>query len=477
MIIRREDFGSVKSLSRGSQKNIWFICDECGIGILQSFRNYLNQKERKLCRSCRNKNTAKKMSVKKKQSDAAKNMWKEKGFKESVSVKISESCKKAWTDDRRKWLSKNNPMKDMATRKKVAEGEAISIEELKSICEKYRYTYIDRILGRRGGSVIKFICNNGHIQEKRLDSFRCGSYGCYECSKSVSSGEAELGNFIELLGLDIIRSDRSIIAPLELDIVIPSKKIAIEFCGLYWHSELNGKSRNYHLNKLKKCNESGYRLITIFEDEWVVKQDIVKMRLSNILWQSDDVVYARKCHIAEISPEDARWFVNKYHIQGYTGSSVKLGAYYDNRLVAVMTFSKPSISKGRKDQSSEGVFELSRFCSSTRVIGIAGKLLKYFQNKYEVKSIYSFADRRWSHGNLYAVLGFKLMSYTKPNYFYFKDNKKRYHRFNFRKSELSKKLDIFDADKTEVQNMVINGWNRIFDCGNILYEKKYHTKC
>ena len=83
MIIRREDFGSVKSLSRGSQKNIWFICDECGIGILQSFRNYLNQKERKLCRSCRNKNTAKKMSVKKKQSDAAKNMWKEKGFKDN----------------------------------------------------------------------------------------------------------------------------------------------------------------------------------------------------------------------------------------------------------------------------------------------------------------------------------------------------------------------------------------------------------
>ena len=57
------------------------------------------------------------------------------------------------------------------------------------------------------------------------------------------------------------------IYPQELDIVINEQKLAIEFNGSYWH-DVNHVFPDYHLNKVIKCNQLGYRLIHIWEDEW-----------------------------------------------------------------------------------------------------------------------------------------------------------------------------------------------------------------
>ena len=71
---------------------------------------------------------------------------------------------------------------------------------------------------------------------------------------------------------------------------------------------------------------------------------------------------------------------------------------------------------------------------------------------------------------MYENLGFKLKSISKPNYFYFRNDLKRYHRVTFQKHKLKNKLNSFDPDKTEVENMTENGWRRIWDCGNLVYE-------
>ena len=185
-------------------------------------------------------------------------------------------------------------------------------------------------------------------------------------------------------------------------------------------------------------------------------------------------IYARKCVIKNIDRKQAKEFIENYHIQGYVEANIKLGAFYEDELVAVMTFTKPSLSKGMKTTANR--MELSRFCSSKSVIGIASKFLSYFQGRYpHHKEIYSFADRRWSEGNVYEKIGMKRISYTEPNYFYFrKPENKRYHRFNFRKDVLREKLERFDSDKTEYENMLENGWYRIWDCGNIKYEIENH---
>jgi len=473
MIIRREDFGKIEDLTPGSHKKIWFICESCGIGVLQEYKNYLKQNDKKLCRNCRNKHTANRIDVKKKHSINAKNMWKKEGFKEKISPKLSKGCKKSWeNDDRKKELSENNPMYKIKNRKLVSENTTTSNEELKKVAQEHGFEFLGRKTFQSGGVKLILKCKNGHISEKRLDVFRRGINGCKYCQgkSTTSKSEYEIFKFIKSIYKNkILKNNRKLLYPFELDIVIPEKKLAIEYCGLYWHSEIK-KDKNYHINKLNKCNEFGYRLITIFEDEWIHKQDIVKNRLKYFLNLNTEKIYARKCEIKEISIEEARNFINKYHIQGYQGSNIKLGAFYDNKLIAVMTFSSPSLAKGKVNKNNY-TYEISRFCMSINTIGIASKFIKYFQNNYEWNEIYSYADRRWSEGNLYEKIGMLFIKNTQPNYWYFKGTK-RHHRFEFRKSMLKNKLEIFDSNLTEYKNMLNNGWNRIWDCGSKLYSIK-----
>lgn len=476
MIIEVVDGTPIEKLTKGSHKKIIFECDICSKKVEQAYRTYLKQNIGKFCRMCRNKHTANRPDVKQKHSENSKRMWKNPEYREKVvdSGLLSKAVKESWNKnngERRKWLSENNPMYDGEIRKKLSESETTSEQELRELAESFSYEYLGRIMRQRGGVKLKLRCPHGHETIKKLTHFRSGNTGCGECCKQFSRAEKDIAEYIKSLGIDIIENDRTIISPLELDIVIPEKNIAIEYCGLYWHGETKGKDRNYHSNKLKKCNEKGYRLITIFEDEWVNKQDITKNRLKHILGLSGDRIYARKCAIKEISPKIANGFINEHHIQGSTGSSIKLGLYNNGDLVSVMTFAKPSLSKGRK--KFDNVYELSRFCSSRHVVGGASKLLSYFKKNYSWNEIFTFADLRWSEGNVYEKSGFILIGDTKPNYWYFNINKLgmiRKHRFNYRKDRLTELFGNVDMTTTEWEIMQKQNFDMIWDCGNLKFK-------
>jgi hypothetical protein len=113
-------------------------------------------------------------------------------------------------------------------------------------------------------------------------------------------------------------------------------------------------------------------------------------------------------------------------------------------------------------------WELLRFCNKINysVIGGASKLLKWFIKNNNPTNIVSYADIRWSDGNLYNVLGFDKINESKPNYFYV-INKKREHRYKFRKDILVS--EGFDENKSENEIMKERGINRIYDCGNLVY--------
>ncbi len=303
----------------------------------------------------------------------------------------------------------------------------------------------------------------GNIFNSKWDYIKQGNIRCINCfPKEIgySKAEKEISEFIKLFNLSIVENDRNIIKPHELDIYIPSKNIAIEFDGLYYHSELF-KDKNYHLNKTELCESKNIQLIHIFEDEWLFKQDIVKSRLKQLLNLNNDLpkIYARKCEIREIDSKTKNLFLNKYHIQGEDKSNIKLGAFYNNKLISVMTFSKGNIS--RSFFINKGIYELSRFCSnySYHIIGIASKLLSHFKKNYEWKEIFSYADRRWSIGNLYKKIGFEFDSFTKPNYWYVK-GLNRIHRFNLRKR--------YDEPK-DIPEYILrtkDGYSLIWDCGH-----------
>jgi len=341
----------------------------------------------------------------------------------------------------------------------------VSLEEIRSMFNVSGYTFIEESYFK---DKLEYVCPEGHYGSVSLGNWKTNGVRCPICGNNGTSiQEQDLINYIESIGVDFDIRDRFLIKPKELDIVIPSKKIAVEYCGLYWHSELQGKDAKYHLDKLERCNEISYNLITIFEDEWVNKREIVLSRLKNVLGVGQDVkiIYARCLKIKEVNTDVVRRFCEQNHLQGYSGASIKLGAFLDDELVSVMTFSKPSLSKGQREVVGN-VYELSRFCSKInyRVIGIASKMLSYFKKNYPWKEVFSYSDRRWSDGNLYERIGFKLIGNTKPNYWYFANGGiNRKHRFVLRKNPEEPK------DATEWELRQAQGWNRIWDCGN----KKY----
>jgi len=291
---------------------------------------------------------------------------------------------------------------------------------------------------------------------------------CIFCNKlNEPIEEKNIFEFMGNLNIDIIRNTKDIISPYELDIYIPKLKIAFEYNGLHWHNELH-KDSHYHLSKTELCEKNGIQLIHIWEDDWLYKQDIVKSMILNKIGKTSERIYGRKTEIKEIHDNNIiRDFLNKNHIQGFVGSKYKIGLYYNNELVSMMTFGKRRIALGKK-KTMNNEYELIRFCNKldTVVIGGASKLFKYFINKYQPIEITTYADRSHSQGNMYEKLGFKLVSVTKPNYYYIID-KNRYYRFNFRKDKLVK--EGFDKNKSEHEIMLNRNIYRIYDSGNLKY--------
>ena len=335
------------------------------------------------------------------------------------------------------------------------------IKDYNGVQEKYKFECL------KCGNIFLDDIDNGSLPECKI---------CYPSEVVVSKIEIEIEKFLFSIGEKIIRRNRKCLNNIyELDFFIPSKNIAIEFNGNYWHSQVGGKkSKMYHIDKLKMCEEKGIHLIQIFEDEWIYQKDIVKNRMLSILKiEKDKKIYARLCNIKILSSEESKIFLNKYHIQGYIPSNINIGLFYKEEIISIMNFGKLRLALGNK-KSKENEYEMIRYCTNKIVIGGANKLLSYFIKTYNPSKIISYADRRWTYykDNLYEKIGFSKISNGSPNYWYINKKKylQRFHRFTFRKDRLKDILKEFNPNLTEWENMQLNGYDRIWDCGSLKYE-------
>jgi hypothetical protein len=359
----------------------------------------------------------------------------------NIRLKIQNKKRKNFIDD---CINNIRIPNDIEPLFNIHSFTSITDRNLKFKCKKCNSVFTDHLMW--GSRPICKICNPTSLFENEI----------FEYLKSK-------------LNLNVERNNRSILNNLELDFFIKDYNIAIEANGLYWHSEMYKKDKNYHLNKTKMCNEKNIRLIHIFEDEWIYKKEIVKNRLKHIFNKSEKTkIYARNCKIKEINNSEKKLFLEKYHIQGSDKSNIKLGAYFNNELVAVMTFGKYRKIMNLNNQNNE--YELCRFCSKYSISGIASKLFKYFIKIYNPKKVISYADRRWSSENsFYKNLGFTLKSYTVPNYWYILNNIRK-HRFTYRKNNLKNLIKNYKESLSEIENLKNNKIYRIWDCGSFKYE-------
>lgn len=357
---------------------------------------------------------------------------------------------------------------------------SITSKTRKTLEQKYNVTSSSQIkLTQRAREILfdqtKFLeYVNGKERKTVLEDLNIAPHTLYLYAKKyaacelfkrplTSSFELELADFLDELNISYEQNNRSIINPHEIDFLIASKNIAVECNGLYWHSEHSAnRSRNYHYDKWKKCADVNIQLISIHEDEWILKKSIVKNRLINLLVNKNNAIYARKCLIECGDKDQISDFLNKHHIQGSSDFKVGLVLKYNNEIVAVMTFGKSRYNK--KFQ-----WELLRYCCSTTVVGGSSKLFAHFVNNYNPSSIVSYSDSRWFTGKMYGILGFS-QEKTTVGYQY-TDYRLRYDRYNFQKHKLVEQGH--DINKSEWQIMQEQGYDRIWDCGQIRWTKNF----
>lgn len=264
---------------------------------------------------------------------------------------------------------------------------------------------------------ITIICPK-HGEFNQLAYDHTNGHGCPVCANLYSSKENEIYDFLakELGEENIIQHDRIVLGGRkELDIYVPSLRLAIEYNGLYWHSEATGKDKWYHYDKMKACEAKGIRLIEIFEDEYLNHKDIVIHKILHLIGKDNGLekIGARKCSVRKIGNDEAKTFLEKYHIQGYGKATICYGAFFGGGLIGVMTFIK----------WKEEEYELNRFATDYSYIcqGVGGKLFKTFVKENNPDYVKSFADRRWSstvNGNIYEKIGFIKEKEEEPDYYY-----------------------------------------------------------
>lgn len=473
-------------------QRLWFIfinrkIQNCSCGRPKTWRNFKNGYNKtcsdKNCVTIKNCDSVKNFYQKKYgvdhlfQTQKFKSEMKEKfisvygvdnpGKSEEIKQKIRKTNLEKYGEDN--WLKVKGNVEKIA--KSITENHKKNREE-----KIKQFSIPISITKFEDKKLVKFECMCCKNETEVSPSFftkniSIGKNPCLTCNPplySESKGEVELGEFIESFYKGKIeKKNRKVLNGKEIDIYLEEEKIAFEYNGIYYHSEIFCEKSKVTLKK-EKLNEIGINLITVWEDDWVYKKEIIKSRIMSILGETKKI-HARKCTIREIKGSEERKFLDENHIQGYVPSSIKIGLFYNENLVSVMSLGNYRKSLGMKKK--DGEYELLRFCNlkGTSVIGGASKIFSFFQNKYSPEKVISYQNNSWNTGNLYENLGFSNLGITKQNYFWCKGDM-RYGRFNFRKDKLIK--EGFDPNKTEDQIMTERGFYKIWDMGNIKWEHK-----
>lgn len=235
-------------------------------------------------------------------------------------------------------------------------------------------------------------------------------------------------------------------------------------------SEGDKRGRQRHALAARK---SGQTYVAVFADEWYAQRALVEARLTYLAGQCQERTGARECQLVQPENSVTRMFLRANHMLGPGRWRIAYGLAKDGVLVSVMTFGGTSLAKGR----SAHEWELDRFAvrADLSIPGAAQRLFSAFVGVHNPESVVSYADIRWSEGRLYDKLGFSFLHTTQPNYWYFDKTlppveRRRLHRFNFRKSLLSKVLGSrFDSGLTEHENMRNSQYGWVYDCGNLAF--------
>lgn len=250
----------------------------------------------------------------------------------------------------------------------------------------------------------------------------------------------------------------------EIDIFLPEFSIGIEVISLYWHSEQKGKDKYYHFNKTIEYENKGIRLIQIYDKEWHEKNEVILSHINRYIGKSK-IIHSDSLFVYEIDKKIFNDFIkdNSFVSADYF-SKLIFGIYYLDELIAVVNFS--NISKTE--------IELRKYVIKNG-FDISGNILKkVIDEKIHNKIIYYFQDRRYnSYIDIDKIIdnGFEFQGVTEPSDYYF-NNYNMFISLSHINKNINKYLSDYNPSLTINENLEINGYLKIWDCGRLMFKSR-----
>ena len=300
------------------------------------------------------------------------------------------------------------------------------------------------------------------------------AHGCPECSHHRSKGEAAIAKFMATFG-PLRERVRDVVPPKELDIYAPWARVAVEYCGEYWHAsasvEDERKDRNRHLDKYRDCEAAGIRLLTVYESEWLARPFAIRRLIRNALGKARGKVMARKCEVVTVGGAEAAAFYDRHHPQGGAGWGVNYGLRYKGKLVACMRFGFGANDRGA---GADRQWTLTRYATRLAVAGGASRLFAAFVADHKPDNVKSFSDSRYFTGAMYEKLGFALEEQTDPDYQVYHPKTGLLPKTAWQRKNIPARIrdigsaEVFDPTtdpRSERDMTYLLGAQRMFDCG------------
>jgi len=345
-------------------------------------------------------------------------------------------------------------------------GRRIKLEELQKRVSAFSNAFtlvssLEDYTTRRVARLI-FRCNTCQSEQAKSLAMLEESPICFTCCPKSSVAEKEIFDFVSSLGFETLSGDRNAISPKELDVYVPSRKLAIEYNGLYWHSAAaHSDPKDHCLKKSDACYSAGISLFSIYEDEWRDKRELIKCMIRHRLGITTKRFYARKLRIREVPSSLARKFFDDNHLEGYVRSTVIFGLYHEDELLAAMTL-RTAFHRQYKDY-----YEVGRSCckAGISISGWLGKLSKAaakYAIQFDRKGLITYVDGRVGVGSGYHAGGWKLLKQNTGPRFWWTDFVHRYDRFSVRANSV---LGV-----TQKQAAIEAGVVPVWGCSNSLWQ-------
>ena len=264
---------------------------------------------------------------------------------------------------------------------------------------------------------------------------------------------------------DIIHHDRLALGNgKELDIYMPEDRFAIEYNGVYWHSD-KWLDNDYHKNKYIVAGVNNINLLMVWSDDYARNKEIVIDTIFHKLNLSKKPrVFAKNTEIVFLSFDEAEEFCSRYQVNRFEENfdvCIGLANCVTKEVVAISTWKKEKLS-----------LTMNNCCTSNHVVGGLGKMVKrakrYAKDNY-IDKLIAYADLSQCYKGSFEKVGFKYESFIEPTFMYQRGDKRFSEKeINYKFFKENNRL-IYDKSLSLEELIAMNNLYKVWDCGKIKY--------